>query len=193
MRNRACQPLPITGPLSPTGQQAGDIQLYIRFSLKETIGLQRASKNLEHYISDIRKCLIQNKQKINDSKTEMLVITTPMHYKHILHENPRLKVGNEQIKPFTIVQNLGAYLDSTMCMLPHVNNLVKQSLSSLTHLWDTTSSKKKSVNSVTFSPVFDHPLDKLIEYYSDWNRLKRSVACTSTGCQEEVDLMPQSH
>ena len=43
----------------------------------------------------------------------------------ILRRTPQIKVGNEIIKPSPVVRNLGAYFDSTMCMVPHVNNCIK--------------------------------------------------------------------
>ena len=79
--------------------------------MKETSGQQTALKNLEHYISVIRNCLIQNKLKINDGNTEMSVFTIPGHNKRILHGNSQLKIG-PGIKLSIFVRNLGAYLHS---------------------------------------------------------------------------------
>ena len=48
-----------------------------------------------------------------------------MYKERILRRTPQIKVGNEIIKPSPVVRNLGAYFDSTMCMVPRVNNCIK--------------------------------------------------------------------
>ena len=63
--------------------------------------------------------------KINDGKTEMLIVTSSRNKEQILRRTPQIKVGNEIIKPSPVVLNLGAYFDSTMCMVPLVNNCIK--------------------------------------------------------------------
>ena len=106
------------------------------------------------YLSDITNSLIKYiKLKIDDAKTEMLVITTPRHNKRIPHENPQIKVGNEQIKSFTGVRNLAVYFDSTVCMVPHVSNVVKYNFYDLQHISDNlrrhldTDSSDKTIHS----------------------------------------------
>ena len=52
---------------------ADDTQLYISFDLSDpSIAIDKVNK----CISDIRTWMIQNKLKINDSKTEFLVLTS---------------------------------------------------------------------------------------------------------------------
>ena len=55
----------------------------------------------------------------------MLIVTSTRNKERILRRTPQIKVGNEIIKPSPVVRNLGAYFDSTMCMVPHVNNCIK--------------------------------------------------------------------
>ena len=77
---------------------ADDTQLYTRFSLKDDSGLQTAISKLEQFIHNVRKWLIENKLKINDGKTEMLIVTSSRNKEQILHRTPQIKVGNEIIK-----------------------------------------------------------------------------------------------
>ena len=55
-------------------------------------------------ISDIRTWMIQNKLKINDSKTEFLVLTSSF-LKHFNDLN--ISVGNSRIAPSLSARNLG--------------------------------------------------------------------------------------
>jgi hypothetical protein len=53
----------------------------------------------------------QNKLKLNESKTEMMLITKKRHAS--LVENLRIKVGDSEIKPSNVVRNLGGAFDNT--------------------------------------------------------------------------------
>ena len=58
---------------------ADDTQLYISFDLSDpSIAIDKVNK----CISDIRTWMIQNKLKINDSKTEFLVLTSSFLKQH---------------------------------------------------------------------------------------------------------------
>ena len=107
---------------------AEDMQLYTIFSVKETSGQQTALKNLEHYISVIRNCLIQNKLKINDGNTEMSVFTTPGHNKRILHGNSQLKIGpgiKMSKSNYPHLFEILVLIFTAMCMVPSVNDVAK--------------------------------------------------------------------
>ena len=63
--------------------------------------------------------------KINDGKTEMLIVTSSRNKERILRRTSQIKVGNEIIKPSPVVRNLEAYFDGTIGMVPQVNNCIK--------------------------------------------------------------------
>ena len=56
---------------------ADDTQLYVEFDHKDPSSINGAIKALESCIDDIRIFMVRNKLKMNDSKTEMMVFTSP--------------------------------------------------------------------------------------------------------------------
>ena len=52
-----------------------DTQLYISFKCRDPL---ESLTKLNMYISDIRVCMIKNKLKINDSKTEFIISRSPL-------------------------------------------------------------------------------------------------------------------
>ena len=82
-----------------------------------------AVKDMIHCASDIRCWMTRNKLKLNDGKTEYMVIS-----KHGLPEEvrlPDLKIGNCVIEPSDSLRNLGSFWDSQMTMNSHVTNVCK--------------------------------------------------------------------
>ena len=62
-----------------------------------------------------------NRLKLNKDKTEL-----PLFSKYNPQQSlPPLRFGTDIIKPSSHARNIGAILDTTMLMLPHVNNICK--------------------------------------------------------------------
>ena len=79
---------------------ADDTQLYITFDLSDpTIALDK----INLCISDLRTWMIKHKLKINDSKTEFMVLTSSFLKQQF--NDLQIKVGNSQIKPLTVGGN----------------------------------------------------------------------------------------
>ena len=75
---------------------ADDTQLYITFDLSDpNIALDK----INLCISDIRTWMIKHNFKINDSKTEFMVLTSSFLKQQF--NDLQIKVGNRQIKPST--------------------------------------------------------------------------------------------
>ena len=84
---------------------ADDTQLYITFDLSDpSIALEK----INLCISDIRTWMIKNKLKINDSKTEFLVLTSS--YFKQQQQDLQINVGNTHIRPTALARNLGVIL-----------------------------------------------------------------------------------
>ena len=64
-----------------------------------------------------------NKLKMNESKTEILVVGNKNKLKQ--HDSLQIKIGNDIVNSCNTVKNLGAYFDSEMKMSCHVSNLYK--------------------------------------------------------------------
>ena len=99
---------------------ADDTQLYISFDLSDpSIAIDKVNKS----ISDIRTWMIQNKLKINDSKTEFLVLTSSFLKQHFNDLN--ISVGNSRIAPSLSARNLSVIFDNHMSLDKQINSICK--------------------------------------------------------------------
>ena len=98
---------------------ADDTQLYLSVKPMEH---NKAKKQIEACIADIRIWMQQNKLKLNDSKTEILHVTS----KNRKSDNfPSLSTGESSSKPVETVRNLGVTMDNQLTMIDHVRNIAK--------------------------------------------------------------------
>ena len=118
--------------LPTVGGYADDHQLYIAFKPGNNEKQTDAVKNLEKCITDVRSWMLLHKLKINDTKTEFLIIGTKTQLEKV--SISEIKVGNESIKAVTKVRNLGVIFDSNMSMLHHVNQVCKKGYHQLTKI-----------------------------------------------------------
>ena len=94
---------------------ADDTQLYIKFDLSDpSIALDK----INLCILDIRTWMIVNKLKINDSKTEFLVLTSSF-FKQLFHDL-RISAGNTETIPSLSARNLGVIFDSHLNLESHI-------------------------------------------------------------------------
>ena len=100
---------------------ADDTQVYISFDLTDP---DHALTKLNACLADIRSWMIKNRLKINDDKTEFLLIGSP-HTHNNMKEVQDLKVGNATIKPSKSARNLGVIFDKHMSMEEQVTNICK--------------------------------------------------------------------
>ena len=66
--------------------------------------------------------MIRNKLKINDDKTEFLIITSPYTKPPA---NVELSIGQSVIKPSTSCRNFGAMFDSNQLMDVHISSVCR--------------------------------------------------------------------
>ena len=98
---------------------ADDTQIYCSFdaeSLDEVLG------SLDNCISDIRSWIITNKLKINDSKTEFLLITSP---RSKFTKDIQITIGQSNISPSSTCKSLGVMLDDHFAMNAHISNICR--------------------------------------------------------------------
>ena len=101
---------------------ADDTQLYCSFgvhSINDVIG------SLSNCISDIRSWMIRNKLKINDDKTEFLVISSPQSK---LSTDIKIKIGQSEIIPSSSCKSHGVMLDNHMAMDVQIRSVCKTTL-----------------------------------------------------------------
>ena len=100
---------------------ADDTQLYIRFRPGDAASLADAIRRLEKCIQNVDG----NKLKLNNGKTDFMVIVSAYYRQLITSLEIAIKVGNTNIYPTMSVENLGVTLDTNMTMHPHVNQIVR--------------------------------------------------------------------
>ena len=99
---------------------ADDTQLYVSFRPgEEALALEK----LERCIEDLRIWMSRNRLKLNDCKTEFLVIGT----KNMLGKvkTTSVRVGDARITAEKKVRNIGAFFDNELKMGAHINHVSK--------------------------------------------------------------------
>ena len=124
---------------------ADDTQLYLSFEPVSDLSASETIHAIEACASDIRIFMAANKLKLNDEKTEFLVIS-----KQKLNINmPDLHVGDATVVPTDSTRNLGSIWDSRMRMTDHVTSVCKSSYLTLHHI----SCIKKYLNKDTLETI----------------------------------------
>ncbi len=101
-----------------------DNGLYIAFippSHKDPATFNRAIANIESCVLDIRSWIAFNILKLNNPKTELLLIGS--HYCVLVPCSP-IQIGNKQVPPSVSTRNLGVIFDSGMTLEALVNSVV---------------------------------------------------------------------
>ena len=99
---------------------ARDTQLYISFSTHNDMELTNSITKIEECLSGIDKLMSVNRLKLNKDKTELLYLFSKYNPQQSL---PPLRFGTDIIKPSSHARDIDAIFDTTMAMLPHVNNV----------------------------------------------------------------------
>jgi hypothetical protein len=98
-----------------------DTQVYLAFNTDDP---EHGIDRINACLADIRSWMIANKLKINDSKTEFLVLATPnAHAK--LPSDLNIKVGKCVIKPSECAKNVGVIFDKKVNMQAQVTSICK--------------------------------------------------------------------
>jgi hypothetical protein len=102
---------------------ADDTQLYVSFDPKSEEDKVSAKLRLSECISEIRSWMLGNKLKLNDSKTELFLISSPRIANAV--SNLDLKIGGSVITPSNSIKNLGIIFDKNLTMKDHVSSLCR--------------------------------------------------------------------
>ena len=100
---------------------ADDTQLYLPFHPNK---YQDAIHQMENCLEDTKDWMAKNHLKLNEEKTEFVVIG----HKYTLQNIPgphQIKIGSETITATEKAKNIGAVMDSQLTMVQHVNHLSK--------------------------------------------------------------------
>jgi len=153
---------------------ADDTQVYLALDINDP---QHALDRLNACLADIRSWMIQNKLKINDSKTEFIILASPNAHSK-LQSDLKLHIGKSCIKPALSAKNLGVIFDKHLKMEAQVTNICKsanfhlRNIGAIRHLL-TDSSAQQLVHSFITSRL-DYCNSLLIGLPdSQLNRLQR--------------------
>ena len=98
---------------------ADDTQIYLSSKPDSTAGEQDAITALQDCITDIRSWMIADRLKLNDDKTEFMIIGTRAQLDKV--NVSEIVVGQAKVPAVTIVRNLGTWLDTNLTMSAHIN------------------------------------------------------------------------
>ena len=102
---------------------ADDTQLYLSCESGNAESLADTLLQLEHCVTCIKSWMVNAKLKLNDEKTEVIMITSP-HCRNKLSLS-NFQVDNTNVIPASSVRNIGAIFDNSMSMKTHINNVCK--------------------------------------------------------------------
>ena len=100
---------------------ADDTQLYMPCTAEDSEG---AVSKMEDCIADVKKWMSCNFLKLNDSKTEFLVISKRSQKEEVKHVNT-IKIGDSSVNVACKAKNIGCIIDSTVTMEDQVNSVTK--------------------------------------------------------------------
>lgn len=103
---------------------ADDTQLYARLPIKKPHEVQSTLRRMNECIDEVRRWMLKNKLKINDSKTELLVIGSKTALQKL--GDLQIEIGAELVAPSEKVRNLGSIFDSEMSMQAQANDITKR-------------------------------------------------------------------
>ena len=111
-------------PLVKVAGYADDHQIYISYKPISKLSEQEATEQLESCIYAVRSWMLSHRLKINDAKTEFMILGTREQLAKVGINN--LNLSQSSIKPVYVLRNLGVTFDPQMSMSDHVNNVCRK-------------------------------------------------------------------
>ena len=129
---------PYTSPLAKIARKYGlsihlyadDTQLYLSF---DAVDSDSSKLVMEACLVEIRTWMAENLLKLNDSKTEYILVGSKFTLSSFGDTNS-IMVGDDSITATSSVKNIGAVIDDKLHMLPHINNICKSCYLHLRHI-----------------------------------------------------------
>ena len=134
---------------------ADDHQLYVSFSPNSIDEQNAAVSRIENCLKDVKRWMNRFKLKMNDSKTELIIIGTKQQLAKINFSS--ITIGTTQVTSVSDIRNLGAFFDDSMSMTVHVD---KKCSLARHHLYNLFKIRKylteDSCKTLTHAFVFSH-------------------------------------
>ena len=100
---------------------ADDTQIYVSSDPKNS---ENAVQNMKNCTNDLRQWMNSNHLKLNDSKTEYLLVGTKVNLKKA-QDLSSITIGNDNISAADCAKNIGAVLDSRLSLTYQVNSITR--------------------------------------------------------------------
>ena len=108
---------------------ADDTQLYLSFRRDSTSSQEEALRALEGCVADIRAWMVNHQLKLNDNKTEFIIIGSRHQLSKVRMDS--INVGLSEIKSASSLRDLGAWFDECMTMNKHVSKVCSKAFGAL--------------------------------------------------------------
>jgi hypothetical protein len=136
---------------------ADDTQLFLIFPPSESAS---SITRMQDCIQDVRVWMEQNFLKLNDSKTEFLVISSHHNTSALKHVNS-IRIGNECIASVPSARNIGAVIDSHLDMSDHIDGVCRACYMHLRHIGQIRSYLTENAASKIIHALISSKLDNL--------------------------------
>lgn len=103
---------------------ADDTQLYLAFNPTMPGSLEETLKRIKNCVNEIKSWMASNFLKLNDDKTEIIILSKPANFKND-KLNISILIGDSEVRSSEHVRNLGVIFDRTINLGKHVNNVCK--------------------------------------------------------------------
>ena len=108
---------------------ADDTQLYLTFKPNRNGSKEACIQGLESCIREIREWMCMNLLKLNDGKTEFIILGTHQQLQKIGHTS--IQIGEDQVTPVDMVRNLGFFMDKHLKNKDHINRITSSTYNML--------------------------------------------------------------
>ena len=103
---------------------ADDIQLYVSFP-PSTTAFSTAIRQLELCIDDIKSWMECNGLKLNDCKSEFMVLGSKQMLSKVKSDTCKIRIGDSNISPSETVRNLGVKFDANLSFKNHITYVLQ--------------------------------------------------------------------
>jgi len=102
----------------------------------ESLGseLNQVKARLEECVSMVKNWMTSNLLKLNDKKTEMLIVHSSK-LSHCIPENTNIRVGSSSVGTAESVRNLGTMFDCNFTMEKNINRVIKTSFGNIKKIY----------------------------------------------------------
>ena len=172
---------------------ADDTQIYISFNNEDVLNKK---SSLERCIQQIKCWMSTNFLKLNDDKTEILVMSSK--FSNVLQRVDSVEIGQYTVSPQIMVRNLGAIMDSKITLESHINNIVKLGYQHLHRIGHIRKYLNRSALETLVHAFISSRIDGLSgllcglprNLLSKLQRLQNAAARIVTGCRRRDHITP---